>query len=498
MATPTKGLVSRRQAVGAAILSPLLPASAQAATPPASGPAMSKDVLLAGLQAILDPDGILTGDAIGKRYLTRKQDDKPLAILRPRNAADVSAIMKLCTAARQPVVPQGGMTGLVGGGVAHHTEIVISSERMNMIDGVNTADRTMTVGAGVTLKDAQDRAATLGFMVPVDFGIRKIATIGGMISTNAGGEEVVRYGMTRESVLGLEVVLADGTIVTSLNQLIKNNAGYDLKHLFIGTEGTLGLVTRAVLRLRRRQDGAATALVAIDKPDGVPELLRHLEEELGGALTKFEIMWADYDAFVRKYCPDLKSPLGPGHTYYLVTDAVGNDAEFERERLKKVLARAKKSGVIVNAAIAKDEAERRTFWALREEAGAKFSEMGPFFGYDVSLSLADMPAFGARVKREMTAALPAVQVLILGHVGDGNMHLVVAPGTPDEEAHHKCNEIIYGAIRELHGSVSAEHGIGTEKKDYLAWSRSPEEIVLMRTLKHTLDPLGILNPGKVL
>ncbi len=459
---------------------------------------MSRDVLLAGLRASLDQDGFLTGDAIGKRYLTRKQNDKPLAVLRPRNTEDVSAIMKLCTAARQPVVPQGGMTGLVGGGVAQKSEIVISSERMNVIDGVNAADRTMTVGAGVTLKDAQDRAATLGFLVPLDFGIRKLATLGGMIATNAGGEEVVRYGMTRDSVLGLEVVLADGTVISSLNQLIKNNAGYDLKHLFIGTEGTLGFVTRAVLRLRRRQDGAATALVAIDSPNAVPELLRHLEENLGGSLTKFEIMWADYDAFVRKYCPELKSPLGPGHTYYVVAEATGNDAVFERERLKKVLAGVKKSGLIANAAIAKDEPERHSFWALREEAGAKFSELGPFFGYDVSLSLADMPAFGARVKKEMAAAIPGVQVLILGHVGDGNMHLIVAPGTPAEEAHHTCNDIIYGAIRELHGSVSAEHGIGTEKKGYLAWSRSPAEIALMRTLKQTLDPLGILNPGKVL
>ncbi|MBL8642810.1 MAG: FAD-binding oxidoreductase [Rhodospirillaceae bacterium] len=489
--------LSRRLVMGAAAFGAALPfARAEAAEPAA--PKITPDQLLAQLRAVLDDKGVLTGDGITGRYLPRRAKEKPLAVLRPTTTAEVSAIMKICNAAKQPIVPQGGNSGLVNATIAKTSEIILSLERMDQIEEVNADNRTMTVGAGVVLMNAQTHAAENGFLLPLDMGSRGEATLGGMVATNAGGYQVVRYGMTRESVLGLEVVLVDGTVVSSMNRMIKNNAGFDLKHIFIGCEGLLGVVTRVVLRLRAEQDNKLTALVAVDHSDGVPLLLRTLERKLGGTMTCFEIMWANYDEFVRKYSPHLLSPLKAGYPYYVIVEATGSDAGSERARFTKVINEVRKDKIIADASIAKDEDARNAIWAMREQAGAAFVELGPFWGYDISLPVGDMAPYGLRVKAEVEAAFPGAHMLIMGHVGDGNLHIVAAPGSRDPAVKKKVDDIVYGAVRDMKGSVSAEHGIGLEKHDYLSWSRSPEEIALMNTLKKTLDPQNLLNPGKLL
>jgi len=484
---------TRRGAVGsgvAAWTSLLTQSAAAAETAP--------EDFLKALRAALGADAVLTGDAITQRYLARRQTERPLAVALPKSTAEVSAVLKLCHAAKQPVVPQGGMTGLVDGAVGRPGEIILSTDRMTEIADFDADNRTLTAGAGVRLQALQEYANERGFLMPVDIGSRATATIGGMAATNAGGLQVVRYGMMREAVLGIEVVLADGTVVSSMNRMIKNNAGPDVKQVFIGSEGTLGIVTRAVLRLRPKPAGMATAYVAIDRFENVLKLLRLFEAQLAGALTSFEIMWDDYDAFVRKYCPHLPPPLKAGHKFYLLIEADGGDPASDRARFDKAFAAAKAQNLIAEFAIARDAEERAAYWAIREQAGAQFIELGPFFGYDVSMPISDMERYGLRVKKELSAAFPKSTTLVMGHIGDGNLHLIVAPGGRSPEITRKANEIVYGAVRALGGSVSAEHGVGTLKKEYLAWSRTPEEIALMRTFKRALDPAGILNPGKVL
>lgn len=457
--------------------------------------------MIEAFRAIVDASGLLTGADIGERYLNTRGHGtagQPLCVLRPTTTAQISAILKVCHAAGQAIIAQGGMTGLVGGGAPSGGEVVLSLERMNKIEEFDGEGRTLTAQSGVILQTAHEYCEERGFMLPLDLGARGSATIGGVISTNAGGVRVIRYGMMRESVLGLEVVLADGTIMSSLNKMLKNNAGYDLKHLFIGSEGTLGIVTRAVCRLRAKPKSVNTAFASLASFEDTVAFLGYLESELGGELGSFEVMWGDYDSFVRAKCPSLRPPLPAGQAFYVLLETLGNDPEKDPDILQEVLADALDEGLIVDAAVAQSEQQRAAFWAIRENAGEGFRTLGPLCTYDVSMPIRDMGQFGERVKQSIDAAFKDATTLVLGHMGDGNLHVVAAVGSGTAATHAQVNDIVYGVIRDLGGSISAEHGIGTEKKNYLSWSRTPEEIALMRTLKSTLDPKGILNPGKVL
>ncbi len=450
---------------------------------------------------IVDATGILTGGDIGPRYLNTRGHGvagTPLCVLRPKTTAEVSEILKLCHARGQSIIAQGGMSGLVGGAAPLGGEVVLSLERMNQIEEFDAEGRTLTTQAGVILQTAHEYCEERGFMLPLDLGARGTATIGGVISTNAGGVRVIRYGMMRESVLGLEAVLADGTIISSMNKMLKNNAGYDLKHLFIGSEGTLGVVTRAVCRLRPKPKSVNTAFVGIDHFDDVVAFLGFLEGALGGELGSFEVMWGAYDQFVRERCPSLRPPLESGHGFYVLIETLGNDPTADSAKLEGLLAEVMDRKLIVDAALAQSEQQRAAFWAIRENAGEGFRTLGPMCTYDVSMPIKAMGTFGIRVTDSINAAFQGATTLVLGHMGDGNLHVVAAVGSGSPEIHKQINDIVYGVIRDLGGSISAEHGIGTEKKDYLSWSRSAEEIALMRALKHTLDPKGILNPGKVI
>ena len=458
--------------------------------------------LLEALKGTVDAEGLLTGGDIAPRFLPRflpaDRQEKPIAVVRPTSTAEVAAVLGVCHAAGQGVVPQGGMSGLAGGGNPKAADIVVSLERMDGIHELDDVDGTMTVEGGTVLAVAQHYAGQRGFEFGVDIGSRGEATIGGMVSTNAGGMHVVRYGMMRDNVLGLEAVLADGTVVSALSPLIKNNAGYDVKQLFIGSEGTLGIVTKAVLRLRPKPEELEAALVGIDGFDNVPAFLGHLQHELRGMLTAFEVLWADFDAFVREYADHVPHPLKPGHDFVVIVEAAVADPAGEKTRFAAVIDAARRKGMVAEAVVAGSEEERESFWALREQGAAAFGELGPFFGYDVSMRIRDMDAFAQRIKAEIAAAFGGATSLVLGHMGDGNLHVIVAPKSRAPEIHKRADDIVYGAVRDVGGSISAEHGIGTEKRAYLSWSRSDAEIALMRQLKSLLDSKGILNPGKVL
>tara|TARA_R110002110_G_scaffold56761_4_gene160971 strand:- start:622 stop:2028 length:1407 start_codon:yes stop_codon:yes gene_type:complete len=456
------------------------------------------DDLIAKLKAALGPQGVLEGAAAAEKATGGwSKLGTPKLVLRPASTEEVSKALKLCHAAGEGVVPWGGKTGLVEGGEADG-HIALSLDRMNKIEEIDVVSGTATVQAGCVLQTVCEAVDAKGALFPLDLGARGSATIGGNISTNAGGNRVIRYGMMRDMVLGLEAVLADGTVLSSMNHLIKNNAGYDLKQLFLGSEGTLGVVTRAVLRLRPKPMSQDTAFVAVDGFDELPKFLRHMERALGGTLSAFEVMWADFYKLVTSEPAKGKAPLPDGHPYYVLIESMGGDQEDDSARFEKALMAALESGEVTDAVIAKNQAERDAMWSLRDDVG-QVARNFPIFTFDVSLKLADMESYIAEVQSGLKAQWPDSSLMVFGHLGDGNLHVI--PGTlPDHtQATRKAVEkIVYSELRKRGGSVSAEHGIGLEKRDYLGWTRSPQEVALMRLLKTALDPKNILNPGKVL
>lgn len=459
---------------------------------------MASDDLIKKLKAALGDAGVLTGkDAEEKAVGGWSKLGIPAAVLRPASTEEVSKALKLCHAAGEGVVPWGGKTGLVEGGEADG-HVALSLERMNKIEAIDTLGGTMTVEAGCVLQTVCEAAEAKGLIFPLDLGARGSATIGGNISTNAGGNRVIRYGMMRDMVLGLEAVLADGTVMTSMNKLIKNNAGYDLKQMFIGSEGTLGVVTRAVLRVWPKPLSQDTGFVAVENFEALPKFLRHMERALGGTLSAFEVMWEDFYKLVTMEPAKGKPVLDHGHPYYVLVESMGGDQEADSARFEAAMMEALEAGEISDAVIAKSQSERDAMWALRDDVG-QVVHTYPMFTFDVSLSLADMESYIVEVKKGLAAKWPESSLMVFGHLGDGNLHVI--PGRfPDANAETRrgVEAIVYGELRERQGSVSAEHGIGLEKRPYLDWSRSVEEVALMHLLKRTLDPKNILNPGKVL
>lgn len=455
------------------------------------------DDVISRLKRALAPGAVLEGEeAIAKSRGGARPLGTPRAVLLPKSTDEVSAALRLCHEARLPVVAWGGKTGLVDGAVAD-AALALSLERMNRIEALDPIGATMTVEAGCVLQTACEAAEAKGLFFPLDLGARGSATIGGTIATNAGGNRVIRYGMMRDMVLGLEAVLADGTVLSSLNHLIKNNAGYDVKQLFIGTEGTLGIVTRAVLRLRPRPVSQNTAVAAIADFAGLPALLRHMERRLGGTLSAFEVMWADFYHLVTAPPAKGRPPVPHGQPYYVLVEALGGDQEEDSARFEQAMTAALEDGVIADAAIAKSQAERDQMWALRDDV-IQLVRNFPIFVFDVSLGIADMESYVAELREVLSSRWPRASLVVFGHLGDGNLHVIAGVGDGSAEARHAVEAIVYGALRARHGSISAEHGIGLEKRAYLGWSRAPEEIALMRRLKQALDPANILNPGKVL
>lgn len=454
------------------------------------------------LQTQLGHNTVLLGDDIPQRNWndwSTQPPQQPLAVVRPVDAAGVSAALTACVQANLPVVPQGGLTGLCGGARPEAGWVALSLERMTGIEEIDTDACTMTVRAGTPLEVVQKAAAEAGLYFALDLGARGSCAIGGNLSTNAGGNRVIRYGMARELVLGLEWVLPDGTVVSSLNKMLKNNAGYDLKHLFIGSEGTLGVITRIVLRLHSQPGCTMSALCALSDYAQVKKLLRSARSGLGPMLSAFEVMWPDYWHVVTQLV-GVKTPLSSNHSHYVLVEAQGTDAALDGPRFNQWLEQQMEEGTLADAAVAQSLSDTQAFWGVRDACAEFFPTLGPHISYDVGLAVGDMDAFAQRCKAALLSAIAGCESVYYGHIGDGNLHLVSwVPGlSVEDQPKHQMDEVIYGVVREFKGSISAEHGIGTVKKPYLHYARSEAEIALMRTLKKALDPLGLLNPGKVI
>lgn len=455
--------------------------------------------LIANLERALGESAVVLGEAVGGKHhvdFSHEHACAPAALIRPRSTQEVATALGLCNEAGQRVVVQGGMTGLAGGATPQPGELAVSLERMAGIEHIDAASMTATVGAGTPLQTVQQAAAAHGLMFPLDLGARGSCTIGGNIATNAGGNQVIRFGMMRNLVLGLEAVLADGTVVSSMNKMLKNNAGYDLKQLFIGTEGTLGIVTRAVLRLFPKLPAKTTALCAVPDFAAAVALLNRLQSQLAGSLSAYEAMWADYLHYVVDHVDTVHSPFESRHPMYVLVESEGADIEADRDRVEQALAAALEQGLVIDAAVAQSERESDTFWAIRDGIADITPMLQPMLAFDVSMPIGEMPAFLARIDRELEAGFAAARNLVFGHIGDNNLHLAVTTGR-ESDLGALC-DLVYGATGDHQGSVSAEHGVGVLRLPYLHHTRNAEEIELMRRLKRALDPNAILNPGRVI
>jgi len=448
------------------------------------------------LLQIVGDDRLLLSDVVAERP-TSFWNSAPMqakAIVMPRNTEEVAAVLRCCHAHNQSVITHGGLTNCVAAAESTADDIVLSLDRMNRIVEIDTVGGTAVVEAGAVLQTVQETVAEKGLYFPLDLGARGSCTIGGNVATNAGGINVLRYGMMRNLVLGLEAVLADGTIVSSMNRMLKNNAGYDIKQLFIGTEGTLGIVTRVVLRLFPQPASRQSALVAMQSFDRVTEFLTHLQQELAGGLSAFEIMWGDYFAAVTGDSGH-RAPMQRDYPFYVVMQVEGGEPDADAARFEKVLVQALESGMIIDAVVPKSENEVRAIWNIREDfEGILVPE--PVYLYDVSLPIREMADYVANVRANVKSRWPRGECYSIGHVADGNLHFFVQTNE-QEDLHEASDECVYEPLAKIGGSVSAEHGIGTEKIKWLPHSRSAAEIDLMRNLKKSMDPKNLLNPGRV-
>jgi FAD/FMN-containing dehydrogenase len=453
--------------------------------------------VLSQLLATLGPDVVTPGAAVPDRNRHDWSGDvpvEPLALIRPRSVEEVSAALRICHASHTPVVAQGGLTGISGGAMPIAQGVALSLERMNRVIDVDPGQATLSAEAGCLLEVAQNAATEQGLMLAIDLGARGSCTLGGVISTNAGGNQVLRYGMTREHVLGVEVVLADGTILPAMNRLLKNNVGIDLKHLFIGSEGLLGIVTKAVFRLQPRPTHGATAFVGCASSGAMLDLLRRVRAALGPDLISFEVMWPSFYDIMREGIA-APHPLAERHGVYVIVEAGGFDRQV-RDRLETCLADAMAAGALADAVIGANLREDRSFWAVRESVTHYARILGPLTAFDIGIPLDRMAAAVADLEAALRARWPDVRALSYGHMGDSNLHLVVNCPSAVVQPSKEIKALVYGMTRDLGGTVSAEHGIGTLKRDVIGYSRSAEELATMRALKATLDPHSILNPGK--
>ncbi|MEZ9537805.1 FAD-binding oxidoreductase [Pseudomonadota bacterium] len=450
------------------------------------------------ITAIVGDKGIILGDDVANRpaYSYGKGQCQALAIVRPASTEELSKVMSLCHQQDQTTIPWGGLTGLVNGTYATADDIAISLERMTQIESIDNQAGTMTVQAGVPLQVVQEKAATEDWLFALDLGARGSATIGGNIATNAGGNSVLKYGMMREQVLGLEAVLVDGTVISSLNSMLKNNAGYDLKQLFIGTEGTLGIVTKAVLRLHPLPSSRNTAIVAATQFDAVAKLLKLLNSHLNGQLSAFEVMWGNFYQLMTD-SDKHNTVIDSGYPYYVLIEATGHNAERDAVQFEEALMAALEQDILVDAAIAKSESQREQLWAMRDDIDTVISELNPLFAFDISLPIANMEQYIQQVESQIMTQWPHAKFIVFGHLGDGNLHLGICVGSYDEQTKHQVQSIVYQQLKPYAGSISAEHGIGLDKLKYLHCSRTDNEIALMKRLKLAFDPKNLLNRGKV-
>lgn len=450
-----------------------------------------------GLADIVGAGNVVTGSAVPARHVQdlwgSDRAGRAELVVRPSSAEQVGRVLEYCADRRQPVVVQGGMTGLVSGGVPDASEVVLSTELLRAVT-IDPVGQTLTAQAGVVLGDAQRLAAEHGLVVPLDLASKDSATLGGCVAQNAGGVNVVRYGMTRQHVRSLEVALADGRVLTLSTPLVKDNAGMDLKQLFIGSEGLLGVVTSVTLALQPGLPAKAGAFCAVRTVEDALALLTALQRDLAGSVTAFEVMWAD--AYGVLAATDLRLPLPFGHPIYVLVECEGIDQEANSTAFMRSLDRV--GDRLIDTAIATTPAELRPLWAARERIPSEVLRMQPLFGFDVSIAARDLAAALDRMRAELRAAWPDVRLLVFGHLGDDNVHIAVATGERSRDRKPEVENVVYQVVSDCGGSISAEHGIGFEKRDYLAFTRSESEIALMHQLKKMFDPHGILNRGRMI
>ena len=451
------------------------------------------------LRGIVGDTGVLSAADIAMRSagVLRPDTLKARALVRPKDTQEVSKIVRWCHDKGIGIVTQGGLTGLVHGADASPEEVILSMERMRAIEAIDPVQRIAVVQAGVTLQALQEAVEEHDLSFPLDLGARGTATLGGNAATNAGGNRVIRYGMMRDMILGLEVVLADGTILSSMNRLIKNNAGYDLKQVFVGSEGTLGVITRLVLRLREKPRSQDVAIVAVPTFEALTKLLKHIDGALGGSLSAFEVMWQSFYRLVTSPPASGKAPVSQDHPYYVLIESLGANAKLDSERFVAALESALEANMISDAAVAQSENDRRAFWSLRDDVGQVVVGGIPVV-FDISLPLGAMEQYVEALSRDLKVEIGEHKLWIFGHLGDGNLHIIVQVQPRNYMTlWPKVEALVYGPLGDLGGSISAEHGIGLEKKPYLSVCRSESEVALMRALKAALDPERILNPGKI-
>ena len=470
---------------------------------PATPPLPSE--LIARFRAIVGDKYAVTEAADIAPYVTEERGlfhgRSPL-VLRPGSTAEVSAICKLATEHRIALVPQGGNTGLVGGQTPHHGEVVVSTRRLDKIRDIDTASNAMTCEAGVVLQIAQQRAAEVDRLFPLSLGAEGSCTIGGNLSTNAGGTAALAYGVAREMALGLEVVLADGRVLNGLSKLKKDNTGYDLRNLFIGAEGTLGIITAATLKLFPKPRAVETAFVGLKSPAEALKLLSIAQNEVAGSLTSFELLADIAVDFSVRHGIDIRDPLGSKHRWYVLME-LSSPREDARATLESILAQGLDQGIVDDAAIAANLSQRSAFWKLRDEMSAAQKPEGGSIKHDISVPVAAVPDFIEQANAAVVKLIPGARPVPFGHLGDGNIHYNVSQPLGANAADfmgqwHAVNAVVFDIVLRMGGSISAEHGIGVLKRDELPEVKDKVAIELMRAIKAVLDPLGIMNPGKVL
>ena len=461
---------------------------------------MSNNNIISLFETILDKSSILKGEDLKSRFYHIWKTDIPLesiCLLLPRNTNQVSSILKICNNYNQEVIIHGGLTNLVGGTKSTDNQVVISLEKMKNIIEIDENGKTVTCESGVIIEDIINAVKDKDLLLPLNFGARGSAQIGGAVSTNAGGLRVFKYGMTRNLVMGLEVVLPDGTIISSLKKLMKDNSGYDLKQFFIGSEGTLGIVTKVVLRLYQHPKTRYTALAVTNDYKKVLDLLRFMEDKISKNLTAFELLWNDtYKQMIgdktiyNKYLPD-------NYKYYVFIEFMGGDFENDYDTFEKAIMNAVDHELVEDAVLGKDEKEQLNIWGIREDVAVLAEEKKFDQQFDISIPVAQIGEVVDKTILELKNCQGVETIFPFGHVADGNIHFIIGKDSDNDELKSKINEIIYTNTELVQGSISAEHGIGLDKKKYLIKSRSKDEIELMKLIKKAIDPKNILNPGRV-
>lgn len=428
------------------------------------------------------------------------------AVVRPADTESTARVVQACADGGIPIVPQSGNTGLSGGAAPHEhgREIILSLDRMTRIRDVDAANYTLTAEAGCILADVQNAAAEADRLFPLSLASEGTCRIGGNLATNAGGTNVLRYGHARALTLGLEVVLADGRVWNGLSRLRKDNTGYDLKSLFIGAEGTLGIITAATLQLFPRPVDSATALIALDNPEAAVQIFSRLRAASGDTFTSCELMCRFAVELALKHAGACRDPFADGHPWYLLVEFTSSRADAPlRQPLESVLGEELEAGHIRDAVIAENQSQADDLWRIRETIPEAQTREGGSIKHDISVPVSNLPAFIDEAVNQVEAALPGIRPCPFGHVGDGNIHFNLSqPVTMDKQAFlarwQECNEMVFDMVARHHGSISAEHGIGQLNRDALARYKPREAVAIMRSIKQALDPDNLMNPGKVI